>query len=162
MALAEWWIEPSIGLDAGGNLYSVWDTQGTSTTGTPIDTGWLSYSSDGGTTWSTPIQGPADQQNVPHIMQVTGGAAGVAYVGWLSPSDPKGYALYLRPFSTAAGWLSTQQQMSTQFGNPSVWAGDTFGLSTLGTNNVAVSWGSAVPSSSKQSNIYATTVTTHP
>jgi hypothetical protein len=154
MALAEWWIEPSIGIDAAGNLYGVWDTQGST-----ADIGWLSYSTDHGATWSTPIQGPADQQNVPHIMQVTGGASGIAYVGWLSPSDPRGYALYLRPFSVASGWLSAQQQISVQFGDPTVWAGDTFGLSTLGRNNIAVSWGSAVPGANKKSDIYATTVT---
>jgi hypothetical protein len=162
MALAEWWIEPSIGIDGAGNLYGVWDTQGTDTTGAAIDTGWLSYSTDGGTTWSTPVQGPADQRNVPHIMQVTGGGAGIAYVGWLSPSDARGYALYLRPFSTATGWLSAQQQISAQFGDPTVWAGDTFGLSTLGPNKIAASWGSAVPGTNKKSDIYATTITAQP
>jgi hypothetical protein len=157
MALSEWWIEPSIAIDASGDLYAVWDTQGTNAGNTAVDSGWLSYSTDGGAHWSTPTQGPSDQTNVAHIMQVTGGGPGTAYVGWLSPSDPRGYALYLRPFSVASGWTAPQQQISAQFGLASVWAGDTFGLSTLGASKVAVSWGSAV--SGKKSDIYAAAVT---
>ena len=49
-------------------------------------------------------------------------------------------------------------QVSTQFGDPSVWPGDTTGLSTLGANQVTVSWGSAVDAKNKKSDIYATTV----
>jgi len=38
IALANWWINGSIAIDAGGTLYATWDTQPTSST----DTGWLS------------------------------------------------------------------------------------------------------------------------
>jgi len=159
MATWEWWIEPSIGIDAGGNLYATWDTQGTAAGGTANDIGWLSYSTDGGATWSTPTQGPSDQSNVPHIMQVTGGGFGTAYVGWLSDSDPRGYALYLRPFSLTNGWLAPAQQISTLFGTSTVWPGDTFGLSTIDPNNVMTSWGSAALGNGKKSDIFATKVT---
>jgi hypothetical protein len=154
MSLSEWWIDGGIGRDAAGNLYAVWDTQGSNN-----DIGWLSFSIDGGQSWSAPIQAPPDQLNVPHIMEVAGGASGIAYVTWLSSSDPRGYALYLRAFSVARGWLSPPSQVSTQFGDTSVWPGDTTGLSWLGANRVALSWGSAVDAKNKKDDIYATTVT---
>jgi hypothetical protein len=106
MSLSEWWIDDDIGIDSGGNLYATWDTQGTNADGSANDIGWLSFSTNHGRSWSAPVQAPADQSNVPHIMAVVGGAAGTAYVSWLSSSDPRGYALYLRAFSTKSGWLS--------------------------------------------------------
>jgi hypothetical protein len=160
MSMAEWWNQPGIGIDAGGNLYASWDTQGESTDGTRIDTGWLSYSVNGGVTWSAPVQAPSDRKNVPHIMEVTGGAAGEAYVGWLSDSNPLGYALYLRSFSIADGWLDTPQQVSQIFGARTIWPGDTFGLSTFAPGLIMTSWGSAAPDSGEQSAIYAAPVST--
>ena len=91
-------------------------------------------------------------------MEVTGGGSGIAYVTWLANSDPRGYALYMRAYSITHGWLSAPFQVSTQFGDPSVWPGDTTGLSTLGANQVTVSWGSAVDAKNKKSDIYAATV----
>jgi hypothetical protein len=158
MSLAEWWIDASIGLDAGGNLYATWDTQGTNPDGSPNDIGWLSFSTDHGKHWSQAIQATPDRLNVPHIMAVVGGASGIGYVGWLSDSDPRGYAVYLRPYSITKGWLSQPLQVSTQFGDPSVWPGDTFGLSTMSPTQLLVSWGSAVPANGKKSDIFATSV----
>jgi hypothetical protein len=158
MSLSEWWIDGAIGRDAGGNLYATWDTQGTNSDGSPNDIGWLSVSTDGGQRWSAPIQAPADQLNVPHIMEVAGGAAGIAYVGWLSNSNPLGYAQFLRTYSIGHGWLSAPVQVSSQFGDSAVWPGDTFGISALSASQVVLSWGSAVPTSGKKSDIYATTI----
>jgi BNR/Asp-box repeat len=158
MSLSEWWIDDDIGIDAGGNLYATWDTQGTNAGGSPNDIGWLSFSTNHGRTWSAPVQAPSDQSNVPHIMAVVGGAAGTAYVSWLSNSDPRGYALYLRAFSTKTGWLSTQQQISDEFGDPGVWPGDTTGLSALSPSQLVLSWGSATPSSGKKSDIFVANV----
>jgi hypothetical protein len=158
MSLSEWWIDDDIGIDAGGNLYATWDTQGTDADGSPNDVGWLSFSTNHGRSWSAPVQAPADQSNVPHIMAVVGGAAGTAYVSWLSNSDPRGYALYLRVFSTKTGWLSAQQQVSTEFGDPNVWPGDTTGISTLSPSQLVLSWGSATPSSGKKSDIFVANV----
>ena len=158
MSLSEWWIDGDIAVDAGGNLYASWDTQGTNADGSPNDIGWIAYSTDHGRDWSAPIQGPPDTTNAPHIMEVTGGSPGVAYVGWLSDSDPRGYAEYLRTFSVTHGWLSPPAQVSTQFGDPSVWPGDTFGISTLSPNEVALSWGSDTPTTGTQSEIYAANV----
>jgi len=158
MSLSEWWIDDDIGTDAAGNLYATWDTQGTNADGSPNDIGWLSFSTNHGRTWSAPIQAPADQSNVPHIMAVVGGVAGTAYISWLSNSDPRGYALYLRAFSTKTGWLSGQQQISTEFGDPNVRPGDTIGLSTLSPSQLVLSWSSATPSSGKKSDIFVANV----
>jgi hypothetical protein len=159
MSLAEWWIDSALGRDAGGNLYASWDTQGSDAAGSATDVGWLSFSKDGGRTWSGAIQATPDRLNVPHIMEVAGGASGIAYVSWLSNSDPRGYALYLRTFSITRGWISDPFQVSAQFGDPSVWPGDTTGITTLGQGRVALSWGSAAGAKNKKSDIFATGVT---
>ena len=91
-------------------------------------------------------------------MEVVGGTAGTAYVSWLSNSDPRGYALYLRAFSTKTGWLSAPQQISTEFGDPSVWPGDTTGISALSPTQLVLSWGSATPASAKKSDIFVSNV----
>jgi hypothetical protein len=159
MSLSEWWIDGDIGIDAAGNLYATWDTQGTNADGSPNDVGWLSFSTDHGSHWSAPLQAPPDRLNVPHIMEVAGAGSGVAYVGWLSNSDPRGYAAYLRAFSITRGWLSDAVQVSNEIGDPSVWPGDTIGISTLSSNDVVLSWGSATPTSGKKSDIFAANVT---
>ena len=159
MSLSEWWIDGDIGRDSAGNLYAVWDTQGTNSDGSANDIGWIAFSTNGGRTWSAPIQAPPDQLDVPHIMEVAGGGSGIAYVSWLSSADPRGYALYLRAFSTTSGWLSAPFQVSAQFGDTAVWPGDTTGISTLGATQVVVSWGSAAGATNKKSDIFAATAT---
>ena len=158
MSLAEWWIDGDIGIDAAGNLYATWDTQVKSGDGSRHDIGWLSYSADGGAQWSAPLQAPADTRNVPHIMEVTGAGSGIADVAWLSDSNPNGYSEYLRPFSVKTGWLSPPTVVSAQFGDRSVWPGDTFGISALSPGELALSWGSATPTTQKKSEIWATDV----
>jgi len=154
MSLAEWWIDSSIGIDAGGNLYISWDTQTDSS-----DTGWLSFSTNRGKTWSSAIQATPDSVNAPHIMEVVGGPTGIAYVGTQTSADPRGYATYLRTFSTIKGWLSGPFQVSPAFGDSSVWPGDTFGISTLGPTSLVLSWGSAYPSTyGKKSDIFVSPI----
>jgi hypothetical protein len=47
IALPTWWIDGDLSRDQGGTLYATWDTQ------TPAgDIGWLSFSADGGASWS--------------------------------------------------------------------------------------------------------------
>jgi hypothetical protein len=153
MSLAEWWIDGDLGMDSAGNLYAVWDTQGTDN-----DIGWLSFSTDHGAHWSTPIQVPPDQLQVPHVMEVAGGGAGIAYVSFFSSADPRGYADYLRTFSISRGWLSDPVQVSSDFGDTSRWPGDTFGISTLSPGNIVLSWGSATGANVKKSDIFAANV----
>jgi hypothetical protein len=154
LSLSEWWIDGDIGTDAAGNLYATWDTQ------TPQgDIGWLTFSRDGGRRWSPPVRVTPDRDNAPHIVQVAGGRPGVAYVGWQTSAPAQGYATYLRPFSITRGWLGPAIQVSSQYGNATMWPGDTFGIATLpgpGTR-IAMSWGSAI-GSSQNSEIYATVV----
>jgi hypothetical protein len=159
MSLAEWWIDGDIGIDAAGNLYATWDTQGTNPDGSANDIGWLSYSTDHGATWSAPVQAPADQLNVPHIMEVTGAGRGIAYVTWLSDSNPAGYALFLRAFSITHGWLSEPDQITSDYGSSAVWPGDTTGLSVLSPTDVVAGWGSDYADlSGYQSEIYSANI----
>jgi hypothetical protein len=159
MSLAEWWIDGDIGIDAAGNLYATWDTQGTNSDGSANDIGWLSFSTDGGARWSAPVQAPADRLNVPHLMEVTGGGSGIAYVSWLSDSNPAGYALFLRAFSVSKGWLSAPAQISADYGSSAVWPGDTTGLSELSPTDVVASWGSDYTDvSGNQAEIYAANI----
>ena len=153
MSLAEWWIDGAIAMDTGGNLYAVWDTQGTDD-----DVGWLSYCADHGVHWSDAVQVPPDRFQVPHVMEVSGGSSGTAYVSFFSSADPRGYAEYLRTFSVTRGWLSAPAQVSTDFGDTSVWPGDTFGISTLSAGQVVLSWGSATGANGKKSDIFAANV----
>jgi hypothetical protein len=153
MAKAEWWIDGSIGLDAAGDLYLTWDTQG-KTTG---DVGWLAWSSDHGRTWSPLRRVTPDRDHAVHIVEVVGAGPGTAYVAWQTDAPPRGYATYLRAFSITEGWLGPPVRVSDRYGNRAVWPGDTFGLSTLPDNRVALSWGSA-NGAGKTSEIYASVV----
>jgi hypothetical protein len=108
----------SLAMDRAGNLYVSWDTQRHSN-----DTGWLAYSTNHGRTWSKLWRATPDVDGAPHIVEVIGGSPGKAYVAWLTDSSPHGYAEYLRPFSTARGWLSPPIRISHRYGSRSVWPG---------------------------------------
>jgi hypothetical protein len=49
-------------------------------------------------------------------------------------------------------------RVSPEFGDPSIWPGDTFGIDLLTPTELALSWGSATPSAGKKSDDFATTV----
>ena len=145
ITIDEWWNDGSVATDSAGDLYATWDTQG-KVGGRRTDTGWVSYSTDGGHRWSAPVQANPDDRDVPHITEVTGAGPGQAYVAWLSSSNPLGYALYLRTFSiSAGGWLSDAAQISRQFGNRDVFPGDTFGLATFSPTALAAELGQRRP-----------------
>jgi BNR/Asp-box repeat len=143
IALPTWWIDGNLGMDHAGNLYATWETQ-TASSGN----GWISYSTDHGRTWSAPQQVLSGSADAAEDIEVVGTIPGVADVAWQDDTSPSGYATYLRQFSIKRGWLGPAIQVSTQFGDPRVWPGDTFGLSALpggdGTypaTRVALSWG---------------------
>jgi len=151
------WIDVDLSVDGAGNLYATWDTQSPGG-----DIGWLSYSADHGRTWAPARRVTPDHDKAEHIMAVTSGPRGVAYVGWLSDNSPEGFAQYLRPFSIRTGWLSKPIQVSAQFGNSNIWPGDTIGISVLpakarAARRIQLSWGSAV--SGPNSEIFTATVT---
>ena len=152
IALPTWWIDGDLAIDSGGTLYATWDTQTSAG-----DIGFLSYSSDGGTTWSAPVRVTPDTDNAMHNVEVVGGGPGTAYLAWQTSAPSQGYATYLQTFSTATGLVGTPTQINAAYGNPSVWPGDTFGLATLPSGQIALSWGSANGASST-SEIYATVV----
>jgi hypothetical protein len=153
IAIPTWWIDGNLAMDAGGTLYATWDTQTANG-----DIGWLTWSVNHGETWAAPIRVTLRGSRAMHLVQVTGGARGIAYVGWQTSASAKGYATYLRPFSVTKGWLAKAVRISPMFGNPNVWPGDTIGLSYLPrSGRLAVSWGGA-PGASRTSEIWATVV----
>jgi hypothetical protein len=161
MTINEWWNDGSIATDSAGNLYATWDTQGKAGN-RRTDIGWVSFSTDGGKTWSAPIRVTPGERYVPHITQVAGAGPGRAYVGWLTDSDPRGYALYLRTFSiggNGGGWLSGPVRISRKFGNPNDGPCDTFGIEILSPAALALSWGSAIPGSHGNPSVFAAPVT---
>jgi len=153
LSLSEWWIDGDLAADAAGNLYVTWDTQ--TARG---DVGWLTYSRDGGRTWSRPVRVTPGTGNAPHIVQVAGGPAGVAYIAWLT-SAPRGWAIYLRTFSVRSSRLGPVLRVSGRYGNASTWPGDTFGISVLPgqPNRISLTWGSAI-GPSRNPEIYAAQV----
>jgi hypothetical protein len=160
IGLPVWWIDGDIASDAGGMLYTTWDTQISGQ-----DIGWLSYSTTGGRTWSLPVRVTPDHDTAVHIVQVAGGRAGISYVAWQTDA-PGGYATYVRPFSVRRGWMGPAVRVSPQLGSRDVWPGDTFGIAVLPggsghTVQVALSWGSAVGRNSTTPEIYATVVSLH-
>ncbi len=152
IAVPTWWIDGNLGMDRAGNLYATWDTQTASG-----DIGWISYSTNHGSTWSAPLRVTSDNDNAVHNMEVVGGSRGVAYVAWQADNSPLGYATYLRPYSITRGWLAPATRVSSQFGNKKIWPGDTFGISVLSPDRVALSWGSAIENHI-DSEIYAVVV----
>ena len=156
IALPTWWIDGDLGRDQGGNLYATWDTQ------TPAgDIGWLAVSTDEGKTWSKAVRVTPDQDKAAHIVEVLGGAAGVAYVAWQTDAPAAGFATYLRPYSLSKGWLGPGIQVSSKFGNRKRWPGDSFGIAQLPGGSLprlALSWGSAI-GQHKNPEIYAAVVT---
>ncbi len=155
----EWWIDGDLSTDRAGNLYATWDTQSDSD---DSDIGWISYSTDGGSSWSAPIRVTPDQDGALHNVESAGAHAGFADVAWQTDA-PGGYATFLRPFSIKHG-LGPITRVSRGLGNNAIWPGDTFGISVLKPGNgpglhehVALSWGSAV-GGSPNSEIYTTVV----
>jgi hypothetical protein len=155
IALPTWWIDGDLSRDRGGTLYATWDTQ------TPAgDIGWLSFSTDDGRSWSAPVRVTPGTDRAVHIVEVLGGAAGVAYVAWQTDAPAAGYATYLRPYTPGKGWIGPRVNVSSKFGDRKIWPGDTFGLAALprgAATRLALSWGSAV--GSPGSEIYAAVVT---
>jgi hypothetical protein len=155
LSLPEWWIDGDIATDAAGNLYATWDTQ--TSRG---DIGWLTFSTDGGHTWSRPVRVTPDHTSAPHIVEAAGGAAGIAYIGWQTSAPAPGYATFLRPFSIRKGWLGPAIRVSAKYGNVQVWPGDTFGISVLPGpgHRISLTWGSGI-GSSPASQIWSSDVT---
>jgi hypothetical protein len=152
LSLPAWWIDGDISADAAGDLYATWDTQGASG-----DIGWLTWSRDGGRTWSAPLRVTPDRDQAPHIVESAGGAPGVAYIAWQTSGTGRAYATYLRPFSIQRGWLGPAVKVSAAYGDATIWPGDTFGIARLPGGGISMTWGSAV-GASKTSAIYAAVV----
>lgn len=155
----EWWNDGSISVGPDGALYASWDTQ-SGLGRRREDLGWLSFSTDGGRHWSYPLRATPDRKDVPHILEVVGIGHETAIAAWLSRSDPRGYALYLRPFRADKGggrFVSRAYRVSP-FGSPGGFPGDTFGLALLRHDRLVLCWGAAMRGDDGNSMLYTTTV----
>jgi hypothetical protein len=135
IALPTWWIDGSLAVDSGGDLYAAWDTQAGAT-----DTAWLASSTDGGQTWSAPLR--VTSGSTGRLIEVAAAGAGNVYVGWQTRVPHRGYATYLRRLALGTGWTAPAKRISKKYGSKKIWPGDTFGLSTNG-GTALVSWGSS-------------------
>ncbi|MFL5942072.1 MAG: sialidase family protein [Gaiellaceae bacterium] len=136
IGLQDWWIDGSLALDPAGILYATWDTQQGSR-----DTAWLAWSRDGGKHWSSPLRAASSRSG--HLTEVAAAGRRNVYVGWQTIVRGKGYGTFLRRFSLGKGWTGRAARISPAFGSPTVWPGDTFGLSTR-NGSAFLSWGSAI------------------
>jgi BNR repeat-like domain len=149
IGLTEWWIDGSLAVDRAGTLYASWDTQRRG-----HDTGWLAWSTNHGRRWSSPLRVASSRTE--HLTEVAAAGRRNVYVGWQTVVRRKGYATFLRRLAVGKGWTAPARRVSPAYGNPEIWPGDTFGLSTK--NGAALlSWGSAVKGR-PGSEIYASTV----
>jgi hypothetical protein len=138
--LAVWWIENTLAIDRDGTLYTAFDVQTAQG-----DIGFVRYSLDSGRTWSPLIRATPDVDPATHMMQIVPGEDGTAYVAWLSNNATSGaWAVYMATLSTDAGTVSDPIQVSSAFGDPLWWPGDTIGMSFLGDDTVSVSWGAQI------------------
>ena len=147
MAPREWWIDGSIGRDTGGNLYVTWDSQRHG-----HDVGWLSFSANGGASWSPPIRvTPRPGQRPAHrgggrrfpwhrLRRLAVGQLGL----WLRDAGAGLFDLLRLAGAARSGWPAGAA-------GGDVWPGGTFGFAALppqdlanGTWQLALSWGSAV------------------
>jgi hypothetical protein len=150
IGLKEWWIDGWLALDPAGTLYASWDTQRRSG-----DTGWLAWSTNGGKRWSKPLRVASSRTE--HLTEVAAAARHDVYVGWQTVVPGKGYATFLRRYSLGKGWTGPAVRVSPAYGDPRVWPGDTFGLTTK-NGGALVSWGSANHGRRRGSEIYFSTV----
>ncbi len=151
ISLGEWWIDGSLAVDPGGTLYAAWDTQGGHR-----DTAWLAWSSDGGRRWSRPLRVASSGEE--NLVEVAAAGPHDVYVGWQTLVTGKGYATYLRRFSIRHGWTSPAVRVSTAYGDPRGWPGDTFGLSVEPNGAAVLGWGSATGHGRRpRTEIYAAT-----
>jgi hypothetical protein len=153
LSLTAWWIDGDLSADATGNLYATWDTQNPAG-----DIGWLTWSRDGGRSWSAPVRVTPDADRAPHIVESAGGRPGQAWIAWQTSGGGPGYATWLRPFSVTRGWLGPAVKVSGSYGKTAIWPGDTFGIALLPDGSVSLTWGSAL-GASRASAIWSAVVT---
>lgn len=149
IGLRTWWIDGSLAVDRAGTIYASWDTQRGSR-----DTAWVAWSTNGGKRWSPPLEVASSRSG--HLIQVAASGPHDVYVAWQTAVPGKGYATFVRRLAVGNGWTSPTRRISPVYGNPKIWPGDTFGLSTKGGSAI-LSWGSAT-GASRASEIYSSAV----
>ena len=137
----EWWIDGSIARDQRGVLYASFDTQSSGQ-----NNAWLSYSLNDGKTWShADLLGTSVSGGTMNIeAEVSGATSHRVYVAFVQ-IDPSGgwhvYAQVVKVSTLKKAFISSPLLISNQTGISGIWGGDTIGISSLGKNKVAISFG---------------------
>ncbi len=149
-----WWIDGDLAEDAGGTLYATYDSLSGGT-----DTAYVTTSADGGTTWAVPTRINPDVDAAAHaLVGVAGGAAGTAYLAWMANNSSRGWSAFEAPLTVTSNGTSLGpiSRVSSLYGIPGDWVGDTLGVSWLGGNASAVSWSYGVDlNGTNASQVYA-------
>lgn len=136
-----WWIDGDLARDSSGTLYATFDSQNAT-----ADTAFVAVSRDDGGSWSAPIRLNPDHNSAVHaLVSVAGGANGTAYLSWLANNSTLGWSVFAATLFNNGSLLSAPTLVSSQFGIPGEWIGDTMGIADLGNGRVAVSWSYGVP-----------------
>ena len=136
IGLRVWWIDGALAVDPAGTLYAAWDTQQGLR-----DTAWLAWSTNGGRRWSTPLRVASSRSE--HLTEIATAGRRNVYVAWQTVVRGKGYATLVRRLVVGKGWTGPAVRISPAYGNPRIWPGDTFGLTTR-NGSAVLSWGSAI------------------
>jgi len=91
-----------------------------------------------------------------HLTEVAAAGRSNVYVAWQTIVRGKGYATFVRRYTVGGGWDFPAVRVSPAYGNPKIWPGDTFGLSTK-NGSAILSWGSAI-NGRPSSDIYASAI----
>lgn len=135
---APWWVDGDLDIGPNGTLYAAFSTTAAGNLSTP----WVTSSSDGGTTWTAPLQiAPTVYQTYYMAMSVAGEPNGAAYVDWISNnSTGESYSAWgtlTQGYGSSSGPV---QSLYNQTGAPAYWPGDTVGATWLGGTAVALTF----------------------
>lgn len=131
-----WWIDANLALGPGGTLYATYDSQLPSQ-----DVGWLVYSTNHGRSWSPPVRMTSASGGAMHIIQVTVGPDGTAFVGWITNDSARGWDAYVAAYSVLEQEKTGPVRVNAYYDQTLVWPGDTIGLVTWGHGTVALAYG---------------------
>lgn len=136
----DWWIDGAIMLGSNGEIYTSYDV-----TIKGVDVPYLSYSLNGGSSWSN-VKVAGSTTNYDHLIQPVGGPNGTVLLGWVTNSSLPGLTAFVRIYSTETGsFLTPAEKMSDFYGFNYAWGGDTLGISMIPGNTAAMSWGALEP-----------------
>jgi hypothetical protein len=132
---SESWLDGHLAVSSGGIYYAAYDSQAPGG-----DLGWLVYSTNGGRSWSTPVE-VTTNTTAAHLMAVVAGPASVAYVGWAANDSSLGWSGWVAKFAVATHYLSPAVRVNSLYSLPGSYIGDTVAETYVGHSTVSMAWG---------------------